>query len=396
MKVVFSDSIADVDSVEWNKLVDIDGEAGNPFIQHDFLLAMEQHDCLKPWGWIPNHCLLYDDSLDADDTLIGACPAYIKDNSYGEFVFDWAWADAYQRNGLEYYPKLVTAIPFTPAQGPRLLARSDYRDNNDSAIATQTIKRGLVDALIACAEKNNLSSAHLLFCEQADIDILSDAGLQLRFDLQYHWRNENYTSFQDFLDLLTSKRRKCIRRERRLVTEQNIHIRIISGDQLNEEQWQKLYTYYQVTFLKKSGAATFTLDFFKAVSHRLLAIFAYHGTVENNHIVASAICFKGDTKLYGRHWGCSENYDNVHFEVCYYSGIEYCIKNNLQVFEPGAQGEHKIWRGFLPVRTQSAHWINNPEFRAAIQDFLQREAAAMTNHESLLWESSPFKVTTGR
>ena len=381
MRVEYSSDIASIDAASWNEIA---GDT-NPFIQHDFLNALEQHDCLQQWGWYPQHCLLYD-----DDTLIGACPAYLKDNSYGEFVFDWAWADAYQRNGLEYYPKLVTAIPFTPAQGPRLLAHANYTDATGKQIPAARIKTGLIDALTAYAEKNSLSSAHFLFCEDEDIALLSDAGLMLRYDYQYHWSNNGYSNFADFLAALTSKRRKNIRRERRFVAEADIHILLIDGTDLNDQQWELLYDYYRVTFMKKSGAATLTLDFFKAMAHRILAIFAIH----KNSTVAAAICFKGRDKLYGRHWGCSESYDNLHFEVCYYSGIEYCIENKLQVFEPGAQGEHKIWRGFLPTRTRSAHWIRDDAFKSAIKDFLHREAAAMEHHGELLSQSSPYRNET--
>ena len=379
MKIVFTDNIASVKAHQWDNLA---GNS-NPFIQHDFLNALEQHDCLKQWGWIPQHCLLYD-----KETLIGACPAYIKDNSYGEFVFDWAWADAYQRNGLDYYPKLVSCIPFTPAQGPRLLASQNHIDANGKLVDPATIKKGLINALIAFAEKNGLSSAHFLFCESNDIELFRETGLLLRFDYQFHWANNNYQSFEDFLSQLNSKRRKNIKRERKKVAEENIKIEVLPGQVLNEEQWELLYAYYRVTFIKKSGAATLTLAFFKAVADKLLAVFAYH----QNKIVAAAICFEGKDKLYGRHWGCSENYANLHFEVCYYTGIEYCINKQLQVFEPGAQGEHKIWRGFLPTKTQSAHWIANTEFNVAITDFLQRESAAMEQHGKLLLESSPYKT----
>ena len=378
MVIAFTDDISNVSAEHWNQLA---GDS-NPFIQHDFLLALEQHDCLKNWGWTPQHCLLYDDEI-----LIGACPAYIKDNSYGEFVFDWAWADAYQRNGLDYYPKLVTTIPFTPAQGPRLLASKKHKDKAGELIEPAVIKKGLIDALIAHAEKNDLSSAHFLFCEQDDITILSKHQLMLRFDYQFHWTNNNYQSFDDFLAVLTSKRRKNIKRERRKVAEENISIQTIQGELLNEEQWELLYAYYRVTFMRKSGTPTLTLDFFKAVAHKIIAVFANH----ENSIVAAAICFKGKDKLYGRHWGCRDSYDNLHFEVCYYTGIDYCINNQLKIFEPGAQGEHKIWRGFLPTKTQSAHWIAHDGFKAAIQDFLQHEAKAMENHGKLLLESSPFK-----
>lgn len=378
MKIVFSDNISSIKAEHWDNLA---GDS-NPFIQHDFLLALEQHDCLKDWGWYPQHCLLYN-----EDTLIGACPAYIKDNSYGEFVFDWAWADAYQRNGLDYYPKLVTSIPFTPAQGPRLLASKNHQDSSGNPVSPSTIKKGLIDALIANAEHNQLSSAHFLFCESDDIDVLAKAGLMQRFDYQFHWQNNSYQSFDDFLSQLTSKRRKNIRRERRKVTEDKIRIEVFNGLELNDEQWELLYAYYRVTFMKKSGTATLTLDFFKAVAHKLRAVFAYH----ENRTVAAAICFIGKDKLYGRHWGCSDNYDSLHFEVCYYTGIEYCIKNQLQVFEPGAQGEHKIWRGFLPTKTQSAHWVAHPGFNDAIKDFLHREGNAMEDHGALLSESSPYK-----
>ncbi len=378
MEIIFSDSISSVKEEQWNAIA---GDS-NPFIQHDFLLALEQHNCLTPWGWQPQHCLLFD-----NETLIGACPAYLKDNSYGEFVFDWAWADAYQRNGLEYYPKLVSAIPFTPAQGPRLLAAKNHLDAEGKPIDPATIKQGLIQALISYSEDRHLSSAHFLFCENEDIQLLENTGLMLRFDYQYHWTNDNYQSFDDFLSRLTSKRRKSIKRERRQVAEGNIKVESIHGDDLSEEQWDLLYAFYQVTFMKKSGTPTLTLNFFKAVAHKLIAVFASH----ENRIVAAAICFAGKDKLYGRHWGCSDSYNNLHFEVCYYTGIEYCIDNQLQIFEPGAQGEHKIWRGFLPTKTRSAHWIGNEDFKVAIQDFLQREGRAMQQHGEILLESSPFK-----
>jgi predicted N-acyltransferase len=379
MRVVFTDRISSIKAEHWDAL----GGDSNPFIQHDFLNALEQHDCLQNWGWYPQHCLLYD-----KDTLIGACPAYIKDNSYGEFVFDWAWADAYQRSGLNYYPKLVSSIPFTPAQGPRLLAHRNYTDADNKTLDTGTIKNALIKALITFAETNSLSSAHFLFCQSSDLKQLADAGLMLRFDYQYHWSNNNYQSFNDFLSQLSSKRRKNIKRERRKVAENNVRIEIIQGTELDHEQWDLLYAYYRVTFVKKSGTATLTLDFFKAVAHKLLAVFAYH----ENNTVAAAICFEGGDKLYGRHWGCSDNYHSLHFEVCYYTGIEYCINKRLQTFEPGAQGEHKIWRGFMPTKTWSAHWIANKNFKIAIQDFLQREAVAMEEYGKLLLESSPFKT----
>lgn len=387
MKLVFADSLATVDADQWNALAGTQDDSGNPFIQYEFLRALEQHDCLEPWGWQPQHCLLYDNG-----ELVGACPAYLKTNSYGEFVFDWAWADAYEKHGLSWYPKLVCAIPFTPARGPRLLAKTGHCRPDGTAVSAETIKQALIDALLAFAEKNSLSSAHFLFAQDQDQQRLENAGLLPRIDYQFHWQNHDYAGFDDFLAGLSSKRRKNIRRERRTVSTGNIRTRIIPGAELSEEQWQQLYAYYQVTFLRKSGAATLTLDFFRAVAASLVAFFAYDG----DRPVAAAVCFRGQQTLYGRHWGCSEHHDSLHFELCYYTGIEYCIENRLQYFEPGAQGEHKIWRGFEPVKTRSAHWIADPGFRCAIADFLRREQAAMLHHGELLAASSAYRQTVNR
>ena len=363
-------SISELDAGHWNTLVNSD----TLFLQHDFLLALEQHDCLSTWGWQAVYFALHE-----NNELVGACASYIKTNSYGEFVFDWAWADAYQRNGLEYYPKLVTAIPFTPATGARLLARND----------DPGIKQQLLKLVLGFCKEQQLSSAHFLFCNDHDMDVLTAASLLTRFDYQFHWHNQNYACFDEFLAALNAKRRKNIKRERRLVAENNIHVEIIPGNDLSDAQWQKLYDFYRVTFLRKSGAPTFTLEFFRAVAHYLRAVFAY----ENNTIVAGAILYEGNNTLYGRHWGSLEHYDQLHFEVCYYAGIEYCIKQGIARFEPGAQGEHKIWRGFLPTRTRSAHWIAHPGFREAIAEFLQREASSMQHYGEQLQESNPYRQT---
>ncbi|MCW8922419.1 MAG: GNAT family N-acetyltransferase [Gammaproteobacteria bacterium] len=368
MQISTVDSLSTVNAGQWNALAGED----NPFIQYDFLRALEQHDCLHEWGWQPQHILIHE-----NDELIGACPAYLKNNSYGEFVFDWAWADAYQRNQLNYYPKLVISVPYTPAQGPRLLAR-----NND-----KTIKMKLIETAIEYVEKEKLSSAHWLFCEDDDINTLNKENLLMRFDYQFHWQNHDYENFEHFLAQLSSKKRKNIKRERRIVANNNIRMIVKPGSELSEEEWQTLYNFYQITFMKKSGTATLTLEFFQAMAHKLVAIFAQH----ENKIVAGAICFQGKNTLYGRHWGCYENYDSLHFEACYYTGIEYCIKHGLKYFEPGAQGEHKISRGFLPVKTQSAHYIADKNFRNAINDFLQRERRAMLDYGKELNQASPFK-----
>lgn len=368
MKLTTVSSLAEIDQQAWNALA----AAENPFIQYDFLLALEKHDCLKPWGWEPQYIAAYDGSI-----LAGTCPAYIKHNSYGEFVFDWAWADAYRRNGLEYYPKLVIAAPYTPVSGPRLLAQ----DNK------AFIKQGLIQAAVEAMDTNNLSSAHWLFCNDDDREQLQQADMLLRSDFQYHWSNNNYENFDHFLSHLSSKKRKNIRRERRKVTAANITTEIINGNDLNEEQWNILYDFYRITFLRKSGTPTLSLEFFQAMSHRLRAIFARH----ESRIVAGAICFEGNDTLYGRHWGCYEDYDSLHFEVCYYTGIDYCIKQGLKRFEPGAQGEHKIARGFMPTQTFSAHWIAHDGFRQAIRQHLKYEASAMEDYYQQLIASQPYK-----
>ncbi len=242
MQAGIASSIGEIDAGAWNALVAPD----YPFLQHDFLLALEQHNCLEPWGWRPVVFQIHD-----NDELVGACASYIKTNSYGEFVFDWAWAEAYQHNGIDYYPKLVTAIPFTPARGPRLLAR-----NNDASVKQQLIK-----LILSFCEQQKLSSCHFLFCEQNDIQALQQQQLMPRYDYQYHWHNQNYTNFDAFLAALNSKRRKNIRRERRLVSDAGIRIEMLPGDALSESQWKQLFDFYQITFMRKSGTPTFTLDF---------------------------------------------------------------------------------------------------------------------------------------
>ncbi len=364
------DSLADIPAAQWNALA---GDV-NPFIQHWFLLAFETGQCLHQYGWQPKYFLIYSSE---NNELIGAMPAYEKTNSYGEFVFDWAWADAYQRSGLNYYPKLIIAIPYSPCQGPRILAK----DNNEE------IKSALIKFALDFSDKNNYSSAHWLFNLTDDFNVLKKHLQLQRFDYQFHWTNQNYTSFDDFLSQLTSKKRKNIKQERRKVSDQNIQIKTLNGAELNEQQWKKIYYFYQITFMKKSGTATLSLDFFKAIAQQILVVFAYN----NEEEVAGAICIIGKDTLYGRHWGCFEEYDSLHFEVCYYTGIEYCIKHGLKTFEPGAQGEHKISRGFLPVKTWSAHRVAHPEFSQLLVQHLERENQALEDYGRQLIAASPFK-----
>ncbi|MDH5517746.1 MAG: GNAT family N-acetyltransferase [Gammaproteobacteria bacterium] len=370
MQLSTCDSLDKIPAASWNELA---GDT-NPFVQHDFLLALEQHQCLRPFGWFPCYLLVKE-----NDKLIGATPSYIKNNSYGEFVFDWSWADAYHQAGKHYYPKMVTAIPFTPANGPRFLVHPEA----DRSLIIESLTAFSLET----AKALNLSGIHNLFMHKDITEQQKAKGFFQRIDCQFHWKNNNYQSFDHFLSFLKPKKRKNIRQERKKISNASITIKRLRGEELTDLQWQQLYKFYQITFLKKSGSPTLTLEFFKAVKHRLLAIVAYN----DMEMVAGAICVIGKDTLYGRHWGCFEDYDGLHFEVCYYQGIEYCIENNLTNFEPGAQGQHKIARGFLPVKTWSSHWLEDDQFRPLVIAHCQRENEQMQLHYLELCRHSPFK-----
>ncbi len=378
MRSTILDNINTVTAAAWDALVPDD----NPFIKHAFLLTLEEHDCVgQRYGWIPQHIAVYDDN----DELIGAAPMYLKDNSYGELVFDWSWADAYQRSGLRYYPKLVTAIPYTPATGPRLLVAPQA----DQLVVRQL----LIDVAISLAESNGLSSIHWLFTNPTDTAILKQSGLALRLGCQFHWQNRGYKDFDDFLQTLSAAKRKMIKRERRRTQEQDIDIEVLHGDEMSEQQWHIFHRFYESTFERKSGMPTLSLSFFMALAQRMprnmVIVLARH----QGEYVAGAFNMRSKDALYGRHWGCSAEFHSLHFEACYYQGLDYCIKNQLQSFEPGAQGEHKISRGFLPTRTWSAHWIAHPEFRGIIQNYCKQEQAGMQDYIEELNQHSPYKAT---
>lgn len=369
MKFTILDTINDVEESEWNDLL----SDGDPFIEHDFLLALEKGKCLAEYGWHPQYLLIHSDS----NELIGACPAYLKDNSYGEFVFDWQWANAYSKLGKHYYPKLVSCIPYSPISGSRLLAK-----NNDPSI-----KSALIKFAIKHTNNLNLSSAHWLFCNEHDQDLLKNNNLLERIDYQFHWINNNYSNFDDFLSELTSKKRKNIRQERKKVDNADITIKTFTGDELSNDMWRHVYYFYSITFYKKSGTPTLSLDFFKGIKHKILVFMAF----KNKEPIAAAICLKGKNTLYGRHWGCLEEFNSLHFELCYYTGIDYCINNKLLKFEPGAQGEHKISRGFLPQTTHSYHFVADSNFSNLLEQHLQHEIQAMQEYGIELEALTPFK-----
>lgn len=373
LKIV--DRIADIDATAWNAL----GAAAYPFLRHEFLNALEREDCLgERYGWLPRHLSLWD----ANDALVGAAPLYLKFNSYGEFVFDWAWADAYERNGLKYYPKLVSASPYTPATGPKLLTHADAPSNT---------RRLLMAAGLELAKQMQVSSLHCLFTTPAETDTLEAGGLMRRIGCQFHWHNQGYADFDAFLATLSSAKRKNIRKERRRVAESGVRFRLLDGNTATDEDWAVFHTLYESTFHRHSGIPTLSQGFFGNIAETMpgavLLVMAEHA----GKPVAAAFCLVGEDTLYGRHWGCSEHFDKLHFEACYYQGQEYCIRNGLKRFEPGAQGEHKIARGFLPTPTLSAHWLADERFAAAIAEHLDHERAGMQTYIADMQTHSPYR-----
>jgi uncharacterized protein len=375
MQVRFIRSIEEVDPLAWDRLV----RDNNPFLKHAFHVALERHGCVgQRYGWEPNHLVLYEHGR-----IVGLSPLYVKTNSYGEFVFDHAWADAYQRSGLAYYPKLVSAMPYTPATCERLLI--------DPAIERGQAVSALVSATLEWVRENQCSSMHWLFTPSEESEELKDLGMMERLGVQFHWTNHNYEEFDEFLDRLTAKRRKNIRRERRKVAEQGVEFLVLPGSQATDREWQIFTTFYVKTFEERFSLPTLNVDFFQEIGRTLgdqvILILAYQG----RDCLAGALLYRSDTVLYGRHWGGVSELDSLHFETCYYQGISYAIEQGLQRFEPGAQGEHKIWRGFLPTLTHSNHWIGDPQFQAAIGDFLQRERPAIEDYRKNLALSSPYR-----
>jgi predicted N-acyltransferase len=377
MRAQFHNSIDEIERDEWNQLI----TDGNPFLKHEFHAALEHNDCVgERFGWLPCHL-----SLRQGSKLVGVSPLYSKTNSYGEFVFDHAWADAYQRNGLPYYPKLVSAMPYTPAYGERLLLAPDC---DRSAVRQQ-----LIDETLEFTKAQGFSSMHWLFTTEEEGASLRQTGMLERLGVQFHWRNGGYRDFDDFLSTLNSKRRKNIRRERRKAAETGVDIRVLHGSEVKDEEWQHFSRFYAKTFHERYSLATLNLGFFREIGvtlgDQVVLILAYQA----DECIAGALLYRSDSVLYGRHWGGVSHLDSLHFEVCYYQGIEYAIANGLEWFEPGAQGEHKIWRGFLPQLTRSYHWIADSQFSAGIDRFLMSERKAILDYQKMLQSSSPYRLS---
>jgi predicted N-acyltransferase len=370
------DDIATLDAAAWNAL----GVAAYPFLRHEFLAALEHEGCLgERYGWLPRHLTLWGDG----ERLLGAAPLYLKFNSYGEFVFDWAWADAYQRYGQRYYPKLVGASPYTPATGPKLLTHPH---------APPQTRQLLISAGLELAIQAEVSSLHWLFTTPAETDDLEGSGLLRRVGCQFHWQNRGYRDFDAFLATLSSAKRKNIRKERRRVADAGVTFRLLDGRAATAHDWKVFHTLYESTFHRRGGMPTLSLGFFESIAtsmpESVLLIVAEHAA----QTVAGAFCLVGQDALYGRHWGCNAFFDKLHFEACYYQGLEYCISHGIGRFEPGAQGEHKVARGFLPTPTLSAHWLAHERFRQAITRHLEHERAGMQEYIEEMHGHSPYRA----
>ena len=364
------DSLGAVDAEQWDALA-----PGNPTLSHAFLDSLHASGCASgESGWTPQYLTLWD-----GPRLEGAVPLYVKAHSYGEYVFDWAWADAYERHGLDYYPKLLAAVPFTPATGARLLAR------------TPAVRETLAQTLLATARNARVSSLHVLFPAAEDLPALRSLGLLERSGVQFHWRNAGYASFEEFLAALSHDKRKKIRQERRRVAEAGVVLRRATGHEASAADWDFFNTCYRRTYRAHRSTPYLTRGFFGMIAERmpdnvLLVIAEREGKP-----VAAALDLFGPDALYGRYWGATEHVPGLHFEACYYQAMEFCIERKIPLFEGGAQGEHKHARGFLPEATRSFHWLAHPAFNKAVDEYLAREGQQIAGYLDELNDRSPFK-----
>lgn len=367
-------SLSEVGQPAWDALAQAQPQA-NPFLSFAFLHALhESGSASEDKGWQPQYLTLWQSHV-----LVAALPMYAKFHSYGEYVFDWAWADAYRRNGIDYYPKLLSAIPFTPVTGARLIARDD------------AARGALLDALQHIQQQSGLSSTHVLYPTETEAALFAEAGFMLRKGVQFHWQNQGYDTFEQFLSTLEQKKRKNIRAERRKVHEAGISLRQVPGGDANEADWQFFKRCYDHTYREHYSTPYLNLDFFLRIGttmpDNILLVIAER---DSQPIAASLLIYDQDA-LYGRYWGCIEQHACLHFETAYYQPLEFCIANGIAAFEGGAQGEHKMARGFLPKQTWSAHWLAHPSFSDAVERFLRQEGRGMSAYLDELNERNPFK-----
>lgn len=376
MQITLHNTATDIPEADWALL----DHGDDPFASRAFLGAAEKVGAAGAMmGWQARHLALYEGNL-----LLGLLPLYLRSHSFGDFSRDWNWASAWQRAGLEYYPKLVSGIPFTPSPGPRLLVRR--------GIERQAVAPALIEAALQLTRALGASSWQCLFVEEQDRARLLAAGLLMRRGVQFHWINRAYRDFGDFLATFTAEKRKKLRRERRLVRESGLRLEARHGDEIHPALWQVIHRQYCDTFARYGNHPAFPVAFFIEASRLLARRLVVFIALKDRTPVASAICYRDAHTLYGRHWGTDVDIPGLHFELCYYQGIEYCIRHGLRGFEPGAQGEHKLARGFEPVATWSAFWIAHPGMRRAVADFIVREDSAMLDYEAETATHLPFKL----
>jgi len=372
--ILISESLADVAPAEWDALT-----SGNPTLKHAWLQSMIDAGCTSAaTGWLPQFIMLRRD-VAGKSTLAGAVPLYMKGHSYGEYVFDWAWADAYQRAGIDYYPKLLSAVPFTPCSGSRLMATTGH---------DRTL---LLDALLQITSQSEVSSLHVLFADEEEQALLVANGFMARQAVQFHWQNDGYQSFDDFLARMSHDKRKRIKQERRRVRESGVTLRRVSGAALSDQDWDFFTSCYQSTYLAHRSTPYLNRKFFGLIGERMPDNIMMVLAERNGTPIAASLNLVSQTTLYGRYWGAAEFVSGLHFEACYYQTIEYCIEHGLALLEGGAQGEHKLARGFTPVQCGSAHLIKDRRFANAVDDFLRRETDGIERYVDELNEHQPFK-----
>ena len=374
--VSIADRIDLIPADQWNACAGGD----NPFVSHAFLAALEESgSASRETGWAPQHLTIKDE----DGQLSGAVPMYLKNHSQGEYVFDWGWADAYERAGGRYYPKLQAAVPFSPVTGPRLLARPGPEKS--------MIRAALAAGLVEVATRFGVSSLHVTFANEEDAQWLEASDFLIRHGHQFHWRNQGYRDFDDFLASLSSRKRKNIRKERSRVAQSGIRVEMLTGDDIRAHHWDEFHAFYVGTYDRKWGYPYLTRDFFAMIGERMADQVALVRAERDGQAIAGALNLIGGDALYGRNWGSNGDYPFLHFECCYYQAIDFAIARGLTTVEAGTQGPHKIQRGYLPVRTQSAHWIRDEGFRGAVADFLERERRAEAGEVIALDQFSPFR-----
>lgn len=365
------ESLYSVPAQAWDALHD----GRNPFVTHAFLSGLEEHGCLRDdWGWSPQHLTLWEGG-----ELVAAAPGYVKTNSHGEFVFDHAWAHAYERYGRDYFPKFLCAVPYSPVTGPRLLARRIEH------------RRALLNAMSDLTRTAGLSSAHVNFHTEGE-EPAFPAGWLRRLDVQYHWRNDaGWTTFEEFLGAMNHKHRKNIRQERTKVARAGVTFRIIHGDEASEDDLATMFGFYLQTFAEYGNSPALTLEFIRHLAREMPRSLVVFLAEQDGTAIAGALCLRGGETLYGRYWGAATQLPGLHFEACYYQGIDYCLREGLRVFEPGAQGQHKIARGFLPTFVRSRHFIADPVFAEALGRWCTEEAESVRGYAAMLEAHSPFR-----